>query len=207
MQTKYKYYNLSSSTSSQHWSTSRGMTSWNGRVKRPPSWVRRMFSFSHLGLVANPRFAPLSTYGEVWPPTVEGRLQREIALFFHRVVEPGGRSEVPTDTPLSISSKILDDLLLESEFLCQTFDQCRLRSGRECLVGLREESELVSMFRDHHPVKGRELMAASFFSSYTCLFPKTFLKQRLVVPTISSHHPPHQTARGTMNFQVMPSCA
>jgi len=31
--------------------------------------------------------------------------------------------------------------------------------------------------------------------------------QRLVVPTIPSHHPPHQAARGAMNFQVMPRCA
>ena len=49
---------------------------------------------------------PYSTYGEVAPPPVGGRrLQREIALLFHRVVEPGGKSEVPTGTPRSISSK------------------------------------------------------------------------------------------------------
>jgi len=63
-------------------------------------------------------------------------------------------------------------------------------------------------------VRGRELMAASIlarivfiFLSSTYLFPKTFRMQRLVVPTIPSHHPPHQAARGAMNFQVMPRCA
>ena len=63
-------------------------------------------------------------------------------------------------------------------------------------------------------VKGRELMAASIlakivfiFSSSTYLIPKTFRLQRFVVPTIRSHHPPHQAARGAINFQVMPRCA
>jgi hypothetical protein len=41
-------------------------------------------------------------------------------------------------------------------------------------------------------------------SSSTWLCPRTFLKHRLVVPTMRSHHPPHQAARGAMNFQVIP---
>ena len=39
---KYKDYSPMSSTSSPPWSTSRGMTSWTGRTRRPPSWVRKM---------------------------------------------------------------------------------------------------------------------------------------------------------------------
>jgi hypothetical protein len=31
--------------------------------------------------------------------------------------------------------------------------------------------------------------------------------QRLVMPTIQSHHPLHQVACGAMNFQVIPVCA
>jgi hypothetical protein len=40
-------------------------------------------------------------------------------------------------------------------------------------------------------------------SSSTCGCPSTFLKQRLVEPTIHSHHP-HQAARGAMNVRVTP---
>jgi hypothetical protein len=58
--------------------------------------------------------------------------------------------------------------------------------------------------------KGRELMAASIWdkmvfnnSSSSSLSPRTFLKHRLVVPTMRSHYPPHQAARGAMNLQVI----
>ena len=116
-----------------------------------------LFSFSHLGLVATPRTDPFSThtYGGFAPPHAGGRLQREIAFSFHRIVEPGGKSEVQTGTPLSISSKsprrpAVGVRIPLSDFRTRS---ALVRSGY-CLAGPREESELVSMFRDHHPVSG-----------------------------------------------------
>jgi hypothetical protein len=46
-----------------------------------------------------------------------------------------------------------------------------------------------------------------FTFSSTFLFPNTFRMQRFVVNIIRSHHPPHQAARGALNFQAMPLCA
>ena len=56
---------------------------------------------------------------------------------------------------------------------------------------------------------GLELIAAPiatrvvFSPSETWDQPSTLRKQRFVVPTILSHHPPHQAALGAMNFQLM----
>ena len=73
---------------------------------------------------------PFSTYGEVAPPPVGGRrLQREIALFFHRAVEPVVRAKFQQVLLVPSLPNVLDDLLLDSEFLCQTFDQGGLRSS------------------------------------------------------------------------------
>ena len=59
---------------------------------------------------------------------------------------------------------------------------------------------------------GLEFTAASMLtrvvlscSSVSHDWPNTFRRHRLTMPTILSHHPPHQAARGAMNFQVMPS--
>jgi len=59
-------------------------------------------------------------------------------------------------------------------------------------------------------VKGLELTAASmlikvvFKCSSVCLdCPNTFHRQRFTHPIILSHHPPHQTARGAIYFQIM----
>ena len=97
-----------------------------------PGCGKWLFSFSHLGLVATPRSDLSSTYGVVAPSHAGGQsLQREITLFSAGLSNLVIRAEFQQVLLCPSLPEVLDDLLLESEFLCQTFGQGRLGSGRD----------------------------------------------------------------------------